>query len=202
MFDGFEHDPLRVILIGGPSHAGKSTLAQAVGAKLGWRCVSTDTLARHPGRPWGHVKDHVAEHYLSLSPDELIADVLRHYRSMWPGIRSMISTPTDPLILEGSALWPESVAELQLHTIGAIWLTASDGFLRKRMYESSRHHDSTARGKVMIEKFGARNELYNRQMMQALHRLGLPWLDVEQPSAVEELQNDPLRVVKPLAPRP
>ncbi len=42
----------RVILIGGSSHAGKSTLGQAIAAKLGWSYRSTDKLARHPGRPW------------------------------------------------------------------------------------------------------------------------------------------------------
>lgn len=42
----------RVILIGGSSHAGKSTLAQALAAELGWSYGSTDKRARHPGRPW------------------------------------------------------------------------------------------------------------------------------------------------------
>ncbi len=39
------------ILIGGTSHAGKSTLAQSLAAKLGWNYLSTDKLARHPGKP-------------------------------------------------------------------------------------------------------------------------------------------------------
>jgi 2-phosphoglycerate kinase len=42
----------RVILIGGSSHVGKSTLGQSLAAKLGWSYCSTDKLARHPGRPW------------------------------------------------------------------------------------------------------------------------------------------------------
>lgn len=58
----------KVILIGGALHAGKSTLAKTLALKLGWRYVSTDSLARHPGRPWkpkpNRVPDHVAEHYL------------------------------------------------------------------------------------------------------------------------------------------
>src|SRR5436853_7820845 len=99
----------RVMLIGGPSHAGKSTLAQALAARLGWRCMSTDRLARYPGRPWGGVPAHVAEHYRALSPDELIDDVIRHYARMWPAIRSVIAAhagdhSTERLILEGSAI--------------------------------------------------------------------------------------------------
>ena len=75
---------LRVVFIGGTSHVGKSTLAESLAARLGWTRISTDTLARHPGRPWRpapeKVPDHVAEHYLSLSVNELLKDVLRHYR--------------------------------------------------------------------------------------------------------------------------
>lgn len=59
-------DP-KVILLGGTSHAGKSTLARAVASSLGWRTLSTDQLARHPGRPWAlppqFVPTHVDEHY-------------------------------------------------------------------------------------------------------------------------------------------
>ena len=92
---------LRVILIGGTSHTGKTALARALAARLGWRRLSTDSLARHPGRPWKTggcvVPDHVAEHYLSLSVDELIEDVLAHYRSLWPAIRDLVSAhATDP----------------------------------------------------------------------------------------------------------
>ena len=71
----------RVVLIGGTSHVGKSTLSESLAARLGWTRISTDTLARHPGRPWKpapeKVPDHVAEHYLSLSVNELIEDVPR-----------------------------------------------------------------------------------------------------------------------------
>jgi 2-phosphoglycerate kinase len=42
----------RVVLIGGTSNVGKSTVAQAVAERLGFEYLSTDELARHPGRPW------------------------------------------------------------------------------------------------------------------------------------------------------
>ncbi|MEL7245323.1 MAG: 2-phosphoglycerate kinase, partial [Cyanobacteria bacterium J06573_2] len=46
------NDKTRIILIGGSSHVGKSTLAQSLANKLNWNYISTDKLARHPGRPW------------------------------------------------------------------------------------------------------------------------------------------------------
>jgi hypothetical protein len=94
---GESHADTRVLLIGGTSHAGKSTLAQAIAERLGWQYRSTDKLARHPGRPWapegGAVPDHVADHYRSLSVDELLADVLCHYAgNVWPLARALIAT--------------------------------------------------------------------------------------------------------------
>jgi 2-phosphoglycerate kinase len=184
----------RVILIGGTSNVGKSTLAQSLAATLGWQCVSTDTLARHPGRPWGEVasRPHVAEHYLSLAPDELLADVLRHYANLWPNIERLITThASDPaaprLILEGSALWPESVATLHLDGVAAVWLTAGDRFLQQRIHTACNFDHVTPREQAMIEKFLARTQRYNERMMQSVRRLGLPWLDVEPTAPVEDL---------------
>ena len=111
------HPNLKVILIGGSSQAGKSTLSESLAATLGWTRLSTDSLARHPGLPWRpapeKVPKHVAEHYLCLSVDDLIDDVLRHYKvNVWSKVEAIIaSRSNDPsttgIVVEGSALWPE-----------------------------------------------------------------------------------------------
>ena len=172
-----EHN-IRVILIGGSSHAGKSTLAQALADQLGWQHRSTDYLARHPGRPWKTKPDvvpaHVAEHYLTLPVEELLADVLAHYQRLWPQIKEIVTThATDlsasPLVLEGSALWPESVVTLQQDNVAAIWLTASNAFFQKRIYDGSQFDKTTGKDKEMIQKFLARTQLYNERMMTAVH---------------------------------
>jgi len=95
---------------------GKTSLAESMAKRLERTHLSTDSLARHPGRPWPNavrsfVPEDVADHYLSLTVEELIMDVMRHYRGMWPGIKTPITENaadlvTDRLILEGSALWP------------------------------------------------------------------------------------------------
>lgn len=187
-----QNSALRVILIGGPSNVGKSTLAQSVAARLGWHSIATDTLARHPGRPWGHVRPHVVEHYLTLSPDELFAAVVRHYRSMWPNICDIIAAhASDPaaecLVMEGSAIWPESVATLQRADVGAIWLRASDAFLRERITRASGFDHATAQEQTMIEKFLGRTYRYNARMMDLVQQFHLPWIDIEASSSLEEL---------------
>ena len=65
---------MRVILIGGTSHAGKSTLGLSLAEKLGWDYLATDSLARHPGRPWknqnqgaSHAGSYFGEHYLPFN---------------------------------------------------------------------------------------------------------------------------------------
>lgn len=74
-----DRQQLRVVLIGGTSHTGKSTVAKRIAEKIGATCVSTDSLARHPGRPWPAARDvppHVVRHYLELGDHALITSVL------------------------------------------------------------------------------------------------------------------------------
>ncbi len=150
------HRDLRVVLIGGSSHAGKSTLAQSLASHLGWSYRSADKgLAPHPGRPWQvkprEVPKHVADHYLSLSVDELITDVLRHYKdNVWPLIKDIVTShatdlSTDRLILEGSAILAELDVTLTLNNTAAIWLTASNELFEQRIYSTSHFETKSAR---------------------------------------------------------
>ena len=103
-----------VVLIGGTSHVGKSTVALALADELGWRHVSTDRLARHPGRPWTTDRPHVHEHYATLTVAELTAAQLAHYERMWPLVEELVRDALAPgrggLVLEGSGVWPDRVA--------------------------------------------------------------------------------------------
>jgi 2-phosphoglycerate kinase len=179
---------VRVILIGGSSHAGKSTIAQTIAAKLGWSYLTTDHVARHPGRPWRTIQrntipEHVVEHYSTLAIDELFTDVLKHYRRIWPDIVTLITThasdvSAEKLVLEGSAIWPEFVAATPLENVKSIWLTASDELFQKRIYAVSNYAQATAQERLLIQKFLDRTILYNQKMLVAIRNLGLPCLEV------------------------
>jgi 2-phosphoglycerate kinase len=195
---------VRVVLIGGTSHVGKSTLAQALAARLGGDHVSTDSLARHPGRPWatshGPFPEHVATHYLSLSPDELIAEYLRHYQRLRPRIEEIVTTrATDtgarPLILEGSGVLPHRVAALKTPNTAAVWLTASAGVPRNRIYSASRLDELADEQKVIVEKFLRRTERYDQLILSAASSLGFTSIDTSAAPSTTELTKQCLHTI-------
>ena len=187
---------LRVVLIGGTSHVGKSTLSESLAARLGWERLSTDSLARHPGRPWrpgpDKVPDHVAEHYLSLSVNELLEDVLHHYRvNFWPKVEEIVASHSNDasgagVVLEGSALWPEFTTDLKFDRVAALWLTASDEVLRQRIHDESMYGSKSSRERVLVDKFLQRTLAYNSLMIDVVSRHGFVLVDVSQ-SSVSEL---------------
>ena len=192
-------DKTRVILIGGSSHVGKSTLAQSFAAKLGWSYRSTDKLARHPGRPWMGKKlkpipEHVAQHYKTLSAEALFLDVLSHYqKNVLPQVEVIVhchasDLSKECLIVEGSALWPEFVANLVGEDgVRAIWLTASEKLFRNRIKRESNFDNVAENEKYLIQKFLDRTLFYNKRMRGEVERLGFICIDVESISMADEL---------------
>ena len=194
----------RVILISGSSHVGKSTLGRSLAAKLGWHYLSTDTLARHPGRPWVSTKvktipEHVVQHYQTLSVEALFLDVLDHYQNnVLPQVKAIVDAHTFDLsraclVLEGSALWPKFVANLvDKNTVKAIWLTASEEFFRSRILAQSNFDNVSKDQQYLIQKFLARTILYDQCMRDEVERLGFICVDVESLSMADELANSVL----------
>ncbi len=184
---------VRVVLIGGTSNTGKSTVAGAVAERLGFEHRSTDLLARHPGRPWRtperEVPPHVAEHYATLSVDELTDSVLAHYARLWPRIEELIAEHAagPGLVLEGSALWPERVAALDAPHAAAVWLTADEAVVRARIRAGGRYDEASGQERFLMDKFLARSVRYQSLMVDVVERLGLPRVDVGTDRSVSEV---------------
>ncbi|NUP23080.1 MAG: hypothetical protein HOZ81_44880 [Streptomyces sp.] len=183
-----------MVLIGGTSHTGKSTVARAVADRLGFDCRSTDKLARHPGRPWRTAEweppPHVAEHYATLDVDELIRSVLDHYARLWPRIEELIAdraTADAPgLVLEGSALWPARVAGLTTDPrTRAVWLTADETVLRERMRASAGYDELPDPERYLVDKFLARAGRFQSLMAEAVDARGLACIDTDGRSVGE-----------------
>jgi len=189
-------EAFRVALIGGTSHAGKSTTAQALAARLGWRCVSTDSLARHPGRPWRTAPDvvppHVVEHFSTLGAEALLGSVLEHYRAnVWPTVEALVAEASGPtggrLVLEGSALLPDLVASLANPLARAVWLTASDDVIEARICRESGFEVRDAAGRRLIEAFADRSKRYNAAILADVRRLGLPVVELGASATVDDV---------------
>ncbi|MDQ0697993.1 AAA family ATPase [Streptomyces sp. W4I9-2] len=194
---------VRVVLIGGTSNTGKSTVAGAVAERLGFEHRSTDGLARHPGRPWRtpehEVPPHVAEHYGTLTTDELLASVLDHYERLWPRIEELITerarAGAPGLVLEGSALWPDRVARLTVPRTAAVWLTADDTVVRDRVRAAGRYEEATDEERHLMDRFLARTGRYQTLMLDAVEALRLYRIDTGGVRTVGELVDAVLAAV-------
>ncbi|MFF4557851.1 AAA family ATPase [Streptomyces sp. NPDC001422] len=192
-----------MVLIGGTSNVGKSTVAQEVAEKLGFEYLSTDALARHPGRPWRtldwEVPTHVAEHYGSLTVEELITSLFEHYDRLWPRIEELITARAAEdrtgLVLEGSALWPVQVARLQVLHAAAVWLTTDDSLVRARVHAAGCYEAAADEERILMDKFLARTERYQALMIEAIDRLGLARIDAGGEQSVVKLADTVLAAV-------
>lgn len=201
---------VRVVLIGGTSNTGKSTVARQVAGRLGFEYLSTDGLARHPGRPWRtpgrEVPAHVAEHYGSMTAAELVTSVLDHYERLWPRIEELITAraaedgASEGLVLEGSALWPAWVARLMAPRIAAVCLTADDAVVRARVHAAGHYGEATDNERYLMDKFLARTVRYQELMLGVAGELDLDRIDVGGRSA-EDLVNAVLAAVDARDPR-
>ncbi len=185
----------RAILIGGTSHAGKSSTAAELAQILDGTHVSTDSLARHPGRPWSTpertIPTHVPKYYREHTVDELIKDVLKHYRSVWPQVEELViehSKQAEPrLILEGSALLPELVAEAANLGADTCWLTASPELIEDRILKSSNFERARVQEKEPISRFVARAQAFNDHVISMVDRHGLRRFEVCDNLSISEI---------------
>ena len=186
-----------VLLIGGVSHTGKSTLAGAIADQLGWRSLSTDQLARHPGRPWrddnSSLPDDVVAHYQQLSPEQLADEVMDHYRvNVWPIVTALVSShrnnPFDPnLVFEGSAILPERASAITQRCVRSVFLRADADFLSQRIRLSSGYEQKSAPDQQLIDAFIARALLLNHQLEAQAQKAGVRVYDAADSNLLDQI---------------
>ncbi len=120
-----ERSTIRAILIGGPSGAGKTTLGEALAARLGMASLTVDDLVvaargvtteeSHPGL-WAMVKGPWHEYFTRSSLEELAADATLRHEATWPMVRALIrrhaSGAGRPIGFDGWHIRPSYVAGL------------------------------------------------------------------------------------------
>lgn len=188
--------PPKVFLIGGTSHAGKTSVAARLAERVGGASLSTDSLARHPGRPWrpdlSPPPPHVASHYRDLGVEALIESVLAHYRRLWPRVRELVERHAAdplaaPLVVEGSALLPDLVAELRRPDMAAFWLTADEALLAARMRRESRFDEADEASRALIAAFLERTKRFQQLTDETVRSLGLTHIVVTPADSVERV---------------
>ena len=190
---------LKIILLGGSSNVGKSTIGNALATNLGWRCVSTDSLAKYPGRPWPRrkqkVPDQVSDNYLDSRADELVESLILHHRRMSPLVAEFIwsflkTTDDQRIVLEGSALWPFIAAGHRLKEIGAVWLTASPETLRSRIEEGSRYQNADEQSRAMMSRFLEKTILLDEKTTQLVTEHDCKVLDTDKFASAEDIVSE------------
>lgn len=140
----------------------------------------------------------MADHYASLSVAELIDSVLAHYGRLWPRIESIVSEnavddSSGGLVVEGSALWPDSVATLQPGAVQSLFLTAKPGCFEQRIRRNAGYALANERGRALIDKFVARTQRFDERMMESVKRLGLAHIVIDESETPDELLERCLR---------
>lgn len=192
----------RVVLITGTSHVGKTTFATRIAEAMGCTAISTDHLARHPGRPWPSIPKPVADFYEQLPADTIYWFLRVHHENMWPTLRRMIDDHVrvgGNLVLEGSALRPEYVAPLLSDEITGACLYAPDAFLRARMRTEAGYMEASDANRRILDKFIDRSLRDNDEMCSAARRHGLTLIDISEPQATEDLYQGLIEIVHPPA---
>ncbi|MGC4391612.1 hypothetical protein [Agrobacterium sp. M50-1] len=184
---------LSTILIAGTSHVGKSTLAGLLSERLRCEAISTDSLARHPGRPWPGIPAPVEEYYSQLSAETIHWFLKIHHQNIWPLIRTMIDNRSGtgtPAIFEGAALRPELISPLLGSTVAGVFLHAGNDFLLERMRSHAQYEDATADRRRIMDAFIERSLRENTDMLTSAQEHHVPVVDVTQPQAFEILLTD------------
>lgn len=180
------------ILVGGTSHTGKSTLSASLAAALNYEVLSTDKMARHPGRPWPQARPHVVEFYRNLSAGSMHTFLLHHHENMWPSIKRLVEdrlAAKTYCILEGSAMRPEYLAELAGSKNVCICLYASADVIQNRIYSNSHYADLTPELRSLVDAFVDRSVRDNEANALAAKQRGIELIDVADHTVFANLKS-------------
>lgn len=114
--------PRKIFLIGGAPTAGKTTVARALGGRLGIPWISTDQIRRIMRAATSRKENprlfgpevHDAQRFLTeFSPEQVVDLAYQEAEAVWPGVRRFILADhlwTEGFIVEGVNLLPHLIA--------------------------------------------------------------------------------------------
>ncbi len=180
-----------MILIGGVSAAGKTTLGQALSNRLGAGRLTADDLAagaRAITTPESHPGLHGMtqtvtgvnwiEYFISRPVEQTIADATAEHQAMWPAIQGVIrlhASSGPQIVIDGWYFRPEMVSALDNENLASFWLVAKREVLeeRERKYDEGK---GSSKPELFLEHFLARSYWYNDLIEEQAKRFKLPIL--------------------------
>lgn len=194
-------DRSRVLFIGGPPGAGKTTTATAVAARLGWASTTgsdltaaittVTTASTHPRFHLSYGRT-AQDYFTNSTVEDLISDATDQAEAMWPVVERVTRLhllEKDPFVFDWWLLDPATVASYGDERIASVWLTIDIGALREREIAANEafyaQSDDPDR---MLDRFMARSAWRNAIAADAGEH-GLPVIDVTNRTVDEVVEN-------------
>ena len=188
----------KVLLIGGPPGAGKTTLGRAIASEMGYPSLTVDdiklavqamtTVDTHPAlhQAKGHID------YFTAGPiEKLVSDAIALQDVLWPAVERVIrvhATVKEPIVIDWWLLSPPKVAALELENVTSIWLHIDSDVLEEReRLNNSDYWSESADPEKMIDNFMYRSRWRNRLVCAQAKELGLSVIHQPGNRPVDEL---------------
>ena len=158
----------KVILIGGCSGAGKTTLGRALAARWDYASLAIDDLGiavkavtspeTHPGLHVMNKPNYL--HYFTHSPvEKLIADADLQHQAIWPAVESTIRNHASwgmPIVIDGWHMRPEWTESLGLENVSSHWIVIEPKVLEARERQNVEFLSGSDNPEQMLKRFLAR----------------------------------------------